>query len=367
MSTTVAVEQDGILAELRDSVRAAVGRHRPDHRLAAPWHAAPANEQLCRQAAELGWAGLLVPERHGGAEAGVAAALVVIDELAAGLVKAPYLSTSVVAARILTRSTNGDLREAWLPRIASGDVTVACALGHNGAGAVALTESTRGSGRQLTGRSGPVLDAGSADLLIVAATGAAGTELFAIDPTAAGVRCEGLLGIDRSRDLGQVALDGATVSTAQHIGGEALATDALTIAGLALAADAAGASRQALELALRYAKEREQFGRLIGSFQAVKHKLADCYIRQRAATAAIAAAARALDDGHAAVSQAVDVALAYVVDAAVQTCGDAIQVHGGVGYTWEHDAHRLWKRTKFDQLILRSAAPARERLAQAAG
>jgi alkylation response protein AidB-like acyl-CoA dehydrogenase len=131
---------------------------------------------------------------------------------------------------------------------------------------------------------------------------------------------------------------------------------------VAVAADALGAAHRALDMAVDYARQREQFGRPIGAFQAIKHKLADMYLLVQGAALAVEGAADALDKGQDA-RRLVAVASSYARDAAVQVTGDAIQVHGGIGYTWEHDCHRLFKRAKFDQAFLGDPSAHRERLA----
>jgi hypothetical protein len=169
--------------------------------------------------------------------------------------------------------------------------------------------------------------------------------------------------VDRTRQVARVVFRDVRVPASARLPGGGEALTAMSDRGsVALAADALGAARRALDMAAGYAKQREQFGRPIGSFQAIKHKLADMYLLVQGAAVAVEGAAEALDAGGDA-RRPVAVAASYARDAAVKVTGDAIQVHGGIGYTWEHDCHRLFKRAKFDEAFLGDPPVHRERLA----
>jgi alkylation response protein AidB-like acyl-CoA dehydrogenase len=211
-----------------------------------------------------------------------------------------------------------------------------------------------------------VLDAADAQVLLVAARPAVGSgpALFAVEAGTPGVEISEQLSVDRTRQISTVTFRDVRLAGSARL---PLAAEALTAVqqrgAVALAADAVGAARRALDMSVEYAKQREQFGRPIGSFQAIKHKLADMYLLVQGAALAVEGAARALDAGQDA-SRLVAVAGSYARDAATRVTGDAIQVHGGIGYTWEHDCHRLFKRAKFDELYMGDPATHREALAR---
>ncbi len=189
--------------------------------------------------------------------------------------------------------------------------------------------------------------------------------MFVIERDAPGVSSSAELNVDRSRDCATLSFDDVRLDAdAELAGDDGHAIDRVhQCAGLALSADALGAARRALDLSVAYAGERKQFGRPIGSFQAIKHKLADMYVLVQGAAAALTGAARAVDASAPDAARLSSVAAAYVRDAATKVTGDAIQVHGGIGYTWEHECHRLFKRAVFDELFLRSPAAFRDDLA----
>jgi alkylation response protein AidB-like acyl-CoA dehydrogenase len=340
--------------------QAAAARGRPP-----VWAPEPDDEVAAGQAALLGWTGLLIPERWGGAGAGMLEAIVVAEELGAHLTPLPFLSGAVLAATGLAAGGSEEQQQRWLPGLASGRLRAAVAL-TGPAGRPSLVE-VRQEGGMLRGCSGFVLDGAGADVLLVAAAGPgqARTDLFAVDCGSPGVMITELLNVDRTRPLASVTLTDVPATAAARLPHGAQAIEAILDRGtVALAADAVGAARRALDLAVGYARQRQQFGRPIGSFQAVKHKLADMYLLVRGAALAVQGAAAALDAATPEASRLVAVAGSYAAEAAARVTGDAIQVHGGIGYTWEHDAQRLFKRAKFDELFLGDPAAHRERLAR---
>jgi alkylation response protein AidB-like acyl-CoA dehydrogenase len=320
-----------------------------------------------RQGASLGWTGLLVAERWGGAGAGMGEAIVVAEELGAHLTSMPFLSNAVLAATALSVGGTPAQQERWLPGLASGELAGAAAL-TGPAGRIGFVDVQAAGARDglvLRGESGFVLDGGSADILLVAArrAGEPDPELYIVEADSAGLEVTELLSVDRTRRLARVVLRDVRTGESARLARSAGALDAMVQRGsVALAADAVGSARRALDMAVDYARKREQFGRPIGSFQAIKHKLADMYLLVRGAALAVEAAADALDAGQDA-RRLVAVAASYGRDAAVQVTGDAIQVHGGIGYTWEHDCHRLFKRAKFDEAFLGDPSVHREQLA----
>jgi alkylation response protein AidB-like acyl-CoA dehydrogenase len=223
-----------------------------------------------------------------------------------------------------------------------------------------------GSGWVLDGRAGFVLDAPDAELLVVAARVDDEAALFVVSPDTEGVHVDERLAVDRSRRLADIVIEGAHVDAESRLAraDAAVIAEVTSRGGLVVAADACGVGHRALAVSVEYAKQREQFGRPIGSFQAIKHKLADMWVLMEGAEVAVAAAARAVDEGDPRASRLVAIASAYARDAATKVTGDAIQVHGGIGYTWEHVCHRLWKRAKFDECFLGDPSVHRARLAR---
>jgi alkylation response protein AidB-like acyl-CoA dehydrogenase len=334
------------------------------------WEAETPDPATVAQAAELGWTGLLVDERHGGAGAGMLEAVVVAEEVGAHLSPLPFLSSAVLAATALSVGSNAAQQDRWLRGLAAGSLRATVAVtGRSGRTALDLLDlraSEDGSEIVLTGDAGFVLDAADAQVLLVAARPAVGSgpALFAVEAGTPGVEISEQLSVDRTRQISTVTFRDVRLAGSARL---PLAAEALTAVqqrgAVALAADAVGAARRALDMSVEYAKQREQFGRPIGSFQAIKHKLADMYLLVQGAALAVEGAARALDAGQDA-SRLVAVAGSYARDAATRVTGDAIQVHGGIGYTWEHDCHRLFKRAKFDELYMGDPATHREALAR---
>jgi alkylation response protein AidB-like acyl-CoA dehydrogenase len=359
-----------VLEELRASARSVVERAADRRRFADTWNTEPIDEALWSQAVDLGWTGLLVDERHGGAGAGLQAALVVVEELGRRVATVPYVSSAVLGASALAFAGSPDQQRRWLPAVAGGERRATVALtGPDGRAAPArLPQAIRDRDSWvLRGESGFVLDGSDADLLVVAAQGDDGrVRTFLVERDAAGVSSVAELNVDRSRRCATLTFDDVRLDADVELsGGDGEAVDRLhQRAGLALAADALGVARRALDISVAYANERKQFGRPIGSFQAIKHKLADMYVLVQGAAAALTGAARAVDASAPDAVRLSSVAAAYVRDAASKVTGDAIQVHGGIGYTWEHECHRLFKRAVFDELFLRPPAAFRDDLAE---
>jgi alkylation response protein AidB-like acyl-CoA dehydrogenase len=366
--TDAELAADEAREEFRRSVRAALAK--PARRPAPVWEAETPDPATVAQAAELGWTGLLVDERHGGAGAGMLEAVVVAEEVGAHLSPLPFLSSAVLAATALSVGSNAAQQDRWLRGLAAGSLRATVAVtGRSGRTALDLLDlraSEDGSEIVLTGDAGFVLDAADAQVLLVAARPAVGSgpALFAVEAGTPGVEISEQLSVDRTRQISTVTFRDVRLAGSARL---PLAAEALTAVqqrgAVALAADAVGAARRALDMSVEYAKQREQFGRPIGSFQAIKHKLADMYLLVQGAALAVEGAARALDAGQDA-SRLVAVAGSYARDAATRVTGDAIQVHGGIGYTWEHDCHRLFKRAKFDELYMGDPATHREALAR---
>lgn len=308
-------------------------------------------------AAELGVAGLLVPESLGGAGAGAREAAVVMEEIGRAVAPVPFLSSAVLATVALLRA--GDTQT--VSALAQGALTAALVLplttapGHPVAGVDGGPDGLSGT---ITGVAG----AAEADVLVVPVGGPGGLELHTVDRTAAGVQVSPLLALDMTRPLATVSFSG-TASSNVGAGDDPVAEAVLTAAAL-LASEQLGVAQWCFDTTLDYVKQRRQFGRTIGSYQAIKHRLADLWFEVGAATAAARYAADtcARDGDDAAAAAAI--AQAYCGDVAVHAAEECIQLHGGIGMTWEYPAHLYLKRAKSDQLAFGTGYRHRARLAE---
>jgi len=283
-------------------------------------------DSLWQKVAAQGWLGLHIPEEHGGSGFGLAEVAVVADELGYALTSAPFLPSVVASGTLVLAGTDAQ-RTSHLADMAEGTSRPAIAL----TGDLATAADGTVSG-EVTG----VLGAASATVLLVKV----GADLVILEPGQAGVTVSASESIDPSLGLGTVTLSSASVPAEAIVtGGAAVALRLLRTIG---AAAAAGGARASLDMALEYAKVREQFGRIIGSFQAIKHHLADMLVRVEVATAVSWDAARAADGEQADLASSAAAALAF--DAFQQNAQKNIQILGGIGFTWEHDAHLLLRR-----------------------
>jgi alkylation response protein AidB-like acyl-CoA dehydrogenase len=325
------------------------------------------DQELWRTVAELGLVGLLVPEEHGGAGAEFADMAVVLAELGRRVVPLPILSGGVLAATALAGGDNQSLAAELFPAIAAGERGIAVAVG-GPEGQLpldtwALRWSADGEGVRLDGVTGYVLDAPGSDVVIVGATGPGGPVLAAVDTDRA--RIEHVPTTDRTRRLGTVALDGVTVSRERLLTPPGAAGSLIArvqrAGALALAASGLGLAERTTEETAAYARQRHQFGRAIGSFQAVKHTCADMVVAVECSRVAVDQALAAWDGPEE--ERTVSTAKAFVGDAVAQVCAGAVQMHGGIGYTWEHDAHLWLKRAVLDQALFGSPSWHRRRVA----
>ncbi|WP_224390306.1 acyl-CoA dehydrogenase family protein [Pseudonocardia sp. ICBG1293] len=318
-----------------------------------------------RLGTELGALSLAVPEDLGGAGGTCVDQAVAAEELGAALVTGPLLGTVALAVPALVAAPAGADRDPLLAALAEGSRTAALVARltapYDGASAAGVTAD----GHRLTGTVDHVPDAGSADVLLVAAAGADGPVLAAVDAGATGVRVERRGSFDLTRPVARVVLDGAdaTVLATGADADDAL-RHAFRTAGALLAAEQAGIARRLLDLTVAYAKERLQFGRPIGSFQAVKHRCADMLVAVEQARTAAQHAAWAVDDPRVDDADlAVAIAQATCSETAYRVAADTVQLHGGIGFTWEHVAHLYYKRAVADAALLGSAQAHRERIA----
>jgi alkylation response protein AidB-like acyl-CoA dehydrogenase len=308
------------------------------------------------QIAELGWPALVVPEEDGGLGLGVVELAVVQEQVGYALAPSPFLST-VAAGLLLAAAGDAEQRERWLAPIASGEKRGAVAVLDGGANEL---EPTGGS---LTGTKIAVPDAGGADVLVVSG---AGGRHYLVEPGAPGVTIEAAQALDPSRKLFTVHLEGAAAH--QLAGGDDEAVQrAYDVLAVAVAAESVGVAQRTMEMAVEYAKDRKQFGRPIGAYQAVSHTCAQMLLETEGARSTVLYAAWALDNEPQSGSLAAAMAKAYAGDAGFRVPAAALQVHGGIGFTWEHDLHLWLKRGRANRSLFGSPRHHRGRVADLAG
>ena len=330
--------------------------------------------------AELGWVGLAVPEAHGGAGLGFVDLVVLLEEMGRVVLPGPFFSTAVVAAPTLTDAASPSLQAEWLPKIAAGRARGTLALLERSArgvvDAIALEIRPDGGGYRLSGTKLFVPDAHTADFLLVAgrapgSAGAEGLSLVLVDAADPGVRTTALETMDQTRKLSEVQLRDVTVPKSRVIGepgeGAAILERLATRAKAGLAAEMCGGAARVLDMCVDYAKVREQFGRPIGSFQAIQHKCATMLVEIESARSAAYYAAWAVGSDAPDAALAAAMAKAYASDAFRHVAAEGIQIHGGIGFTWEHDMHVYFKRAKSSEVSFGDAAWNRDVVARLIG
>ncbi|WP_354639224.1 acyl-CoA dehydrogenase family protein [Kitasatospora camelliae] len=351
--------------ELRSSLRALLADRCPPAAVLARCESPePYDPALWRALArELGVTGLQVPEELGGAGASLRETAVVLEELGRAAAPVPFLGSAVLATTALLTACPED---ALLPRIAGGERAAALAVPFSTAPDAAFPATVRvDSAGTLNGRVTSVADALPAGLLLVPAIGGQGAALYAVEAGAAGLGIVRRTSLDLTRQLADVTLNGVPARRLA-VGGaaeQAVRQALLTGAGL-LASEQLGIAEWCLDTTVAYLKERRQFGRALGSFQALKHRLADLWLEVVGARAAARYAADALATGSADAAVGVAVAAAYCGAVAVRAAEECVQLHGGIGMTWEHPAHLYLKRAKADQIALGTPGHHRTLLAE---
>jgi len=325
-----------------------------------------------QMAGQLGLVGLTIPEEFGGAGLAIAEAFTVFEEMGRSLLPSPYFSTVALAIPALLASEDVSAMTAYLPDIASGSTiaTVAICEGEGGwveegvsARAVRADDSWRVSGEKTY-----VTDAAASDVIFVLAATDDGLAVFAVQTGSEGLDVEPRPALDLTRSLASVRLHDTPARLIGTVGaGSSIVRQALRVAYVALAAEQVGGAQRVLEMGVDYANTRVAFGRKIGSFQAVKHKLANVLVLVENARSAALDAARAVADGRDDADLAASVAKAYCSDAYLRAAAENIQVHGGIGFTWEHSAHLYFKRAKSSQILLGSPGHHRELIGRAIG
>jgi alkylation response protein AidB-like acyl-CoA dehydrogenase len=334
-----------------------------------------------QQLAANGWLGITYPEEEGGSGLGLVDLVVLMEEIGRAVMPGPFPATVLLGGTAIAAAGSPAQRREWLPRIAAGEVKASLAVTEpnarwDAAGITATARESRG-GFVLSGTKMFVPDAHLADVLVVAArsrdgsTMEDGVSLFLVPKDAAGLGIRRLPSVDETRKLCEVKLDNVAVPGSALLGevhqGWAPLQQVIDRAAVALSAEMCGAAQRVLDMTVDYAKLRVAFGKPIGTYQGVKHKCADMLVEIENAKSLTYYAAWAVDEGEADAALAVSMAKAAASDAGRKVCAAGIQLHGGIGMTWEHDLQLYLKRAKADEVAFGDASWHRERIARLMG
>jgi alkylation response protein AidB-like acyl-CoA dehydrogenase len=328
---------------------------------------------LWKEMADLGWTGLGISEEHGGAGFGPAETGFLLEEMGRLVTPGPFFASAVMATSTIQEAATEEQKADLLPSLASGDTVASLAIFEEARDwdpAHVTTSATRsGDGWVLEGAKRSVLSGASADVILVTAATDDGVGVFVVDSGTAGVDITDEPVLDPTRRQARVGLDSVTVGAASRLGsGDSTAAlrRVLARATAALAAEQVGGAQRCMEMSVDYAKTRHQFGRPIGSYQAIKHRCANMLMNVEHARSTAYHATRVTEDsGELAI--AAPLAGSVASEAYVWVAGENIQVHGGIGFTWEHDAHIYLKRAKASSLLLGSPRHQRDLLGRAIG
>jgi len=322
-----------------------------------------------------GWPGLLIPAQYGGADGTFLDMTVIVEELGKALIPGPFFAAALLGAPVFLEGASDALKKEFLPKMAEGKfiatVAIAEAAGRFDAGGIELKAAKKGAGYTLSGEKFFVPDAQVADAIVVAArtgsgTGQNGITLLCVPTTEKGVIITQLKTVDMTRRVCHVKFDQVQADTVigkENEGWTVLAR-VLDVATAALSTEMVGTAQKALDIAVEYAKTRVQFGKPIGSFQAIKHKCVDMMVAVENARSLAYYAAWTVDERVPEAGTAVPMAKAYASDMAKNVTSEAIQVHGGIGFTWEHDMHLYHRRALAGEANLGNAPIHRETVAK---
>jgi alkylation response protein AidB-like acyl-CoA dehydrogenase len=329
-------------------------------------------ETWSMMAEQLGLQSLIIPEEYGGQGFGYVELIVVLEEMGRALLCAPFFSTVVLAANTLIHAGDEAAASALLPGIASGETIATLAFteesGRWDEAGITMEASADGDAWNLSGSKMYVLDGHIADLVLVAARTANGVSLFHVAGDADGLTRTALATMDMTRKQARLDFDGVSATLIGSEGsGWSVLERVLDLAAVALAAEQVGGAQICLDTAVQYAKDRVQFGRPIGSFQAIKHKCADMLLEVESAKSAAYYAGWCAAELNDELPSVASLAKAYCSEAYFHTTAENIQIHGGIGFTWEHSAHLYFKRAKSSELLFGDPTYHRELLAQRIG
>lgn len=374
---TSAVSPDVIADEMRDELRDVARKLIDRHWSAQQARSAELDDRdLYAAAADAGWLGLEIAPEYGGVGATFRETCAVLAEMGRGLVSGRAATTMVVGAAVISAAGSVEQREQLLPGLADGTLHVAVGLcdsnGRTDLATIGVAATPTSDGWLLSGTVAFVPDAATADrVVVVARDGDGALSLFILDPAAAGVEIEPVVAVDHTRKFATVRLDSVAVGAGELLGqpgcSAAVVEWLLQRSAVAIAADSTGGAERVLQISTEYATDRVQFGRPIGSFQAIKHLCADMLVGSEAAKAAAERAAAEVPAAPAELpewSEWASIAKLYCADTYARIATDGVQVHGGIGYTWEHDMHLYVKRAMMNQALAGSSAAHRGRLGQ---
>jgi alkylation response protein AidB-like acyl-CoA dehydrogenase len=303
--------------------------------------------------AELGLTGMHIAEDEGGSGFTFVELTIALEEMGRALLCAPFFSSICLAANAIRNVGTEEQRKALLPAIASGDLRAALAFTEPGGEWTLDGITMEANGTRLTGTKTYVIDGHTADLLVVAARDKGGISFFTVPAESKGLTRTPLETLDMTRKQAEITFDDVDAAPLGEPGqaGDAL-TKTLQQAAVCLAAESVGGSEKTMDMAVQYAKDRHQFGRPIGSFQAIKHKCADMLLRLESAKSAAYYAAWAATEDNEELGVAASLAKAYCTESYFTNSRENIQVHGGIGFTYEHDCHLFYRRAKSAELYL---------------
>jgi len=313
--------------------------------------------ELWREIAKLGWTGLIVPEKFGGAGLGMLDMAVLLEEQGFAAMPGPFLFSAALATEAVVRGGSEEMKAKWLGALAEGKAIGTVAIAETSDHLPTLEKDGRLRGSKVF-----VPYANLADFIVVAVRGEAGRSLVLVDAHSSGVSVTRLRHLDLTRRFGSV--DFSATAAAQLSGGESLHRRILDVGAVAVAADSLGGTQRALDMAVDYSKVREQFGKPIGSFQALKHAAAEIVADLEPARSLVWYASHALDATPGEASRAAAMAKARLCEVYSRGTDRAVLMHGGIGFTWEHDIHLWFKRARFNESYLGSPTYYRERVAQ---
>ena len=366
-------------AELRDNVRAVLSGVCPPAVVRAVYENKGEPSAVWDKMVELYWPGMGIAEELGGLGMGFVQLALVAEELGRATVPSPLLATVTQFAPVVRELGNDEQRRHFLTKVAAGELTGTLALAEHSSWRlddVQATATKSGAGWTLSGAKNAVLDAVTADevVVIARATGSSGVEgLGAFVVPASSLEATSRPVMDPTMPMADVALDGVTLSADRVLAEPGASRVAVALqraveeATVAMALATAGACRKIFDDTLEYAKQREQYDRLIGSFQAIKHRLADMYLSVERASALCYFAALTIAEEDERRAEATSLAKAAAGECQRLLVREGLQLHGGIGYTWEHDLHFLLKRAKTGDMMFGNAASHRARLAELLG
>ena len=321
---------------------------------------------------QMGLQGLHIPEEYGGSGYSYVELGIVLEEMGRSLLCAPFFSTVVLAANTLIHCGDDAAKQAHLPGIASGETVATVAFtepsGKWDEAGITMQATASGDGHTLSGTKMFVLDGHTAGLIIVAARTATGVSLFTVAGDAAGLTRTALATMDQTRKQAKLDFDNTPATLIGTDGdGWNVLNKVLDLVAIGLAAEQVGGAQKVLDMAVEYAKVRVQFGRPIGSFQAIKHKCADMLLEVESAKSAAYYGMWCASEMNDELASVASLAKAYCSEAYFHATAENIQIHGGIGFTWEHPAHLYFKRAKSSELLFGDPTYHRELLAQRIG